>query len=180
MRRLVWVFFAVFVATIGVVVSGVSEALAGPGSQVVENTTEGRFEVDDEWGTSSYGLGVSGKDYRFARPSENAAPARFKVEIPETGNYAVYARWPEVKGLNDSVPIGVEAASGTEWTKVNQQKNGGRWVRLGVYAMKAGDDHSVKLSRQTSGKDYVVADAVKVVKAPSNDDSSERDSKGEG
>jgi hypothetical protein len=47
--------------------------------------------------------------------------ARFKVEIPERANYAVYARWPKVKGLNDSVPVGVETASGTKWTKVNQQ-----------------------------------------------------------
>jgi cell wall-associated NlpC family hydrolase len=182
LRRLALVFLAVFVVADGVAAAGMTEALAGPdsNSQVVENTTEDRFKVDEDWGTSSYGLGVSGKNYRFARPSEDPGLAQFKVEIPETASYAIYARWPKVKGLNDSVPVGVETASGTKWTKVNQQKNGGRWVRIGVYEMEAGDGYSVKFSRQTSGRDYVAADAVKVVKdspvAPSSKTSESNDS----
>ena len=150
----------------GVVVAGVTKAQAESDAEpgVVENTTEGRFEADEGWGDSSYGRGVSGENYRFARPSEEGEAARFKVKIPERANYAVYARWPKVKGLNDSVPVGVETDSGTKWTKVNQQKNGGRWVRIGEYEMEAGDDHSVKFSRQTDGDDYVAADAVKVKK----------------
>jgi cell wall-associated NlpC family hydrolase len=166
LRRLGVILFAVFVAAVGVVAAGVTEALAEPDAEpgVVENTTEGRFEADEGWGTSSYGHGVSGENYRFARPSEDGEGAQFKVEVPERANYAVYARWPKVKGLNDSVPVGVETASGTEWTKVNQQKNGGRWMRIGEYEMEAGDDYSVEFSRQTSGDDYLAADAVKVKK----------------
>jgi cell wall-associated NlpC family hydrolase len=166
LRRLAVVLFAVLVAAGGVVAAGVTEALAEPDPEpgVVENTTGGRFEADDDWGASSYGRGVSGENYRFAHPSEDGGDARFKVEIPERANYAVYARWPKVKGLNDSVPVGVETDSGTKWTKVNQQKNGGRWVRIGEYEMEAGDGHSVKFSRQTSGDEYVAADAVKVKK----------------
>ncbi len=166
MGRLALILFAVFVAAGGVVAAGVTEALAEPdaGEGVVENTTEGRFEADEGWGSSSYGHGVSGENYRFARPSEDGEDARFKVEIPERANYAVYARWPKVKGLNASVPVGVATASGVEWTRVNQQKNGGRWVKLGVYKMEANDDSSVLFSRETSGTDYVGADAVKVEK----------------
>jgi cell wall-associated NlpC family hydrolase len=166
LRRLAVVLYAVFVAAGGVVAAGVTEALAEADAEsgVVENTTEGRFEAGDDWGASSYGRGVSGENYRFARPSEDGGDARFKVEIPERANYAVYARWPKVTGLNDSVPVGVETASGTKWTKVNQQKNGGRWVRIGEYEMEAGSDYSVKFSRQTGGEDYVAADAVKVKK----------------
>jgi len=164
--RLALVLFAVLVVAGGVEAASVTEALAEPDAEpgVVENTTEGRFEADEGWGDSSYGRGVSGENYRFARPSEEGEAARFKVEVPERANYAVYARWPKVKGLNDSAPVGVETASGTKWTKVNQQKNGGRWVRIGEYEMEAGDDHSVKFSRQTGGDDYVAADAVKVRK----------------
>lgn len=182
MRRLAVVLFAVFVAAGGVVAAGVTEALAEPDAEpgVVENTTEGRFKVSEGWGSSSYGLGVFGKNYRFARPSEDPGLAQFKVEIPETANYAIYVRWPKVKGLNDSVPVGVETASGTEWTEVNQQKNGGRWVRLGVYEMEAGDDYSVKFSRQTSGDDYVAADAVKVKKVSEIAASSKEASRSDG
>jgi hypothetical protein len=35
-------------------------------------------------------------------------------------------------------------------------------VKVGVYEMQAGDGYSVMFSRQTSGEDYVIADAVKV------------------
>ncbi len=120
MRRLAVILFAVFV-TSGGAVAGVTEVLAETDAEsgVVENPTEGRFEADEGWGTNSYGHGVSGENYRFARPLEDGEGAQFKIEIPERANYAIYARWPKVKGLNDSVPVGVETASGTEWTKVN-------------------------------------------------------------
>ncbi len=48
--------------------------------------------------------------------------------------------------------------------EVNQQKNGGRWVRVGEYEMEAGDDYSVEFSCQATGDDCVAADAVKVKK----------------
>lgn len=170
MRHLTLVFFAVVGLASGAGVVGMTGAEAKPASysQEVDNTTEGRLDAPEGWGTSSYGKGVSKEDYQFARPAEDSKPARFKVEIPEDGDYAVYARWPKVNGLNASVPIGVATASGIEWTRVNQQRNGGRWVRLGVYNMEAGDDYSILFSRETSGTDYVGADAVKVQKATSN------------
>ncbi len=48
---------------------------------------------------SDSGEGVKGKDYRFALPSDEAANALYKVKIPADGEYAVYARWPDVPGL---------------------------------------------------------------------------------
>jgi cell wall-associated NlpC family hydrolase len=164
LQHVVRVFFAIF-AIVGVdFLAGAPEVEAESGSRTVDNATEDRFESNGDWGTSSYGRGVHDEDYRFARPAANSEPARFKVEIPEDGDYAVYVRWPKVDGLNASVPVGIATASGVEWARVNQQKNGGRWVKLGVYKMEAGDDYSVLFSRETSGTDYVGADAVKVEK----------------
>jgi cell wall-associated NlpC family hydrolase len=164
LQRVVRVFFAIF-AIVGVILLvGAPEVEAESTSRVADNGTGDRFESDGDWGTSSYGQGVHDADYRFARPSEDSEPARFRVEISEDGDYAVYARWPKVNGLNASVPIGIATASGVQWTRVNQQRNGGHWVRLGVYRMEAGDDYSVLFSRETSGTDYVGADAVKVEK----------------
>ncbi len=168
MRRLVLIFFIASVA----VLAGAPEVIAGPAAykQVVDNNTEGRVEADDTWGTSSYGRGVTENNYRFARPKQGStdAPAnaptdaRFRVEIPETANYTVSARWPDVKGGNDAAWIGVMTTSDTQWTQVNQQQDGGRWVKLGVFEMPAGDDYSIVFSRETDGKGYVIADAVKV------------------
>jgi cell wall-associated NlpC family hydrolase len=185
LRRSVLVLFAAIAVASGVIAAGITEAEADPTSytQVVDNGTEGRFKADEGWGAGSYGRGVQDDNYRFARPAEGTGFAQFKIKIPETANYAVYARWPQVKGGNDSAPVGVVTSSGTEWTKVNQQRDGGRWVKVGVYEMQAGDDYSVMFSRETSGADYVIADAVKVeydsaVAPPPKSDSSSSESSG--
>ena len=101
------------------------EAKSASYSQVVVNAEKNRFKAVSGWGTSSYGKGVYEKDYSFARPGEEPGTAQFKVEIPEEGEYAVYARWPRVKGLNAKTPFGVKTASGIERTKVNQRQPGG-------------------------------------------------------
>jgi hypothetical protein len=96
-------------------------------SQIVDNSDEDRFRANEGWGTSSYGVGVNGDDYRFARPSNKSpSSAQFRVEIPEDGDYAVYARWPKVKGLSSAASVELATSSGIEWTKVNQRKNGGQ------------------------------------------------------
>ncbi len=168
LRRLVLILFIASVA----VLAGAPEVVAGPAEykQVVDNDTEGYVEADEGWGTSSYGQGVKESNYRFARPEQGStdAPAnastdaRFRFEIPETANYTVSVRWPEVKGGNDAAWIGVMTTSDIQWTQVNQQQDGGRWVELGVFQMPAGDDYSVVFSRKSEGKGYVIADAVKV------------------
>ena len=136
-----------------------------PYSQVVDNSTKDRFVTTKGWGTSSYSPNRYGKDYRFARPAKAGGAARFKTRIPKTGRYAVYARWPASNGYNASTPMGVRTVSGTKWTRVDQRKNGGRWVRLGAYKMERGDRYGVTVSRKSSGRNYVIADAVKVVEA---------------
>jgi cell wall-associated NlpC family hydrolase len=163
---------AFFVALVVVGAAGIkAESAPKPAStaysEVVGNSIEGRFEADESWQMGSYRLDRRGENYLFARPSPDGTPARFKVKIPETANYAVYARWPEVGGLNDSVPVGVETTSGVEWKRVNQQRDGGRWVRIGVFEMASGDDYSIRFSTGTEGEGYVAADAVRVIKAPS-------------
>ena len=171
MRRLVLVLFAVLVVVgvAGTVAGAKSKPDPSSYSQVVDNAAKGRFEADDSWGKSSYGLDVYNESYRFARPAEDGTDARFGVKIPETADYAVYARWPEVRGLNASVPVGVETTSGLKWTRMNQQRDGGRWVRVGVFEMAAGDEQPIRFSPETNGKGYVAADAVKVIKVSSGD-----------
>ena len=48
--------------------------------------------------------------------------------------------------------------------RVNQQANGGSWRVLGTFAMSAGDENKVGVSRWTSGVGYVIADAVRITR----------------
>ena len=130
-------------------------------SQVVDNDTEGRFKAPGwEERSDSYSYGG---DYAYAAGGTEAKAARFKVNIPTAGDYAVYAWWPAARENNASTRFGVRTAFGMKWTKVNQQRDGGMWVKLGTYEMKAGDRYAVWVSPQ-GGFGVVVADAVVVVR----------------
>lgn len=133
-------------------------------SQVVDNTTSGRFYASSAWKSSSYSSQRYGKNYRYTSPKAVNDTARYKLKIPSTGDYEVYAWWPAVPGYNSSAPIGVSTASGLTWVRVDQTRNGGKWVSLGTFRMAEGDSYKVRFSRWTGAKGYVIADAVKVVR----------------
>jgi cell wall-associated NlpC family hydrolase len=139
-------------------------AHARPYSQVVDNAARGRFSASGAWGYSHWSDQRYGRNYRFAKPSRRQDPASFKVRVPRTARYVVYARWPADRGYSGRVRVGVRTVSGWRWVHVNQRRNGGRWMRLGVYRMEAGDRWRVRITRQSSTRGYVVADAVKVVR----------------
>ena len=168
-RRLVVVLLAVFAA----VAAGASTWDSAEGAtyeQVVDNSDKGRFAASGSWKKSDSGEAINNDDYRFALPSGRSAHALFKVQIPADGEYAVYARWPAVRGLNDKARVGVKTAYGTRWTEVDQSKDGGQWVRIGRFELREGDEYSVKVSRDTEGEGNVVADAVKVSTISSYED----------
>ena len=170
-RRLAVILLSVFV-TFAVGVPPLEKAEGDTYEQVADNSDEGRFAASGSWKTGDSGEGINGDDYRFARPAGRAesAHALFKVQIPADGEYTVYARWPKVSGLNGSVPVGVQTAHGTKWTEVDQRENGGRWVRIGEFDMRGGEEYPVRISRATDGKGNVVADAVKVVRVDSHEE----------
>jgi cell wall-associated NlpC family hydrolase len=131
-------------------------------SQVVDNATPGRFEAPG-WGERSGDAQSFGGDHVYSQPSEDAAPARFKVEIPATGSYSIYAWWPARASNSAAARFRVSTTSGVEWTEVEQRKDGGMWVRLGAYEMEAGDNYSVQIFGSSEGEGEVVADAVVVL-----------------
>lgn len=141
------------------------EAQSNRYSQIVDNSNDKRFSDGKGWRTSAADGQRYGKSYRVARPAKRGG-AGFKVKIPRTGRYVVYARWPANQRHNAATAIGVRTTAGMKWTRVNQRRNGGKWMKLGAYRMAAGDRYSVRVSRRAKGNRYVVTDAVKVVKAP--------------
>jgi hypothetical protein len=134
-----------------------------PYSQVVDNASAGWFSARGWEKSAGSKARYYGKDYSYVEPSEVGAPALFRANIPATDYYTVYARWPTLKGNNAATRFGVSTASGIEWIKVDQQRDGGMWVRLGAYKMEAGNRYAVQVSGYRA-KGRVVADAVMVVR----------------
>jgi cell wall-associated NlpC family hydrolase len=171
MRRLITVSLAVFIAVgavAGASIFTAPEARSATYSQIVDNSNSKRFTAPG-WMVSSSDKERYGKNYRQTRPGAGD-PARFKVKIPKTGDYKVYARWPAMKDNNSATRFGVSTANGLKWKRVNQKEKGGRWVKLGTYKMAQGDRFAVQVAHNTDERGRLVADAVKVVREESTSD----------
>ena len=134
-----------------------------PYSQVVDNASVGSFSARGWERSADSKAHYYGESYSYVEPSQVGAPALFKVNLPATDYYTVYARWPTLKGNNAATRFGVSTPSGIEWTKVDQRRDGGMWVRLGDYRMEAGERYAVQVSGYRA-RGRVVADAVMVVR----------------
>jgi cell wall-associated NlpC family hydrolase len=129
-------------------------------SQVVDSTHARRFEAPG-WKRGGSDVWAHGGKYVSAGASES--DARFKLKTPTSGDYALYAWWPVGKDNSRATRFGVETARGTQWIEVNQARDGGTWVKLGTYEMKAGDRYVVRVS-PGGGQGEVIADAVALVR----------------
>jgi cell wall-associated NlpC family hydrolase len=134
-----------------------------PYSQVVDNSAPHRFKAPG-WATESSRPNGYRKDYRLASPSKAVKAARFRVKIPATDTYSVYAWWPARGNNNAEARFGVRTTAGVRWTKVNQRREGGLWVKLGEYRMEAGDRYAVRVAATSRRGGQIVADAVAVVR----------------
>jgi N-acetyl-anhydromuramyl-L-alanine amidase AmpD len=131
---------------------------------IIDNETSGRFTASANWDTSSFSSQRRGANYRFTTPEPVSDAAWYKANIPATGNYQIYAWYPANAGYNASTPYVIVTTSGNQTVHVNQQINGGSWVSLGTFNLSGGDHDVVGVSRWTSGTEYVIADAVRIVR----------------
>ncbi|GAB3622601.1 hypothetical protein GCM10027418_06830 [Mariniluteicoccus endophyticus] len=133
-------------------------------SQTVDNTTAGRFSASDNWGTSSYSDQKFGENYRFAQPKEISDPAWYKFAVPAAGKYRVDARYPSGTGYNSAAPYLISTTSGMKTIAVDQTTGGGAWKTLGTFALAAGDQNIVGVSRWTRSAGLILADAVRLTR----------------
>lgn len=130
--------------------------------QVVDNANTNRFTASRNWRTSSWSPQRWGSNYRYARPANVNDNAWYRINIPRRGNYVVFARWPADTGYNNRTRFRIRTTGGWQTRVVNQRLNGGRWIRLGVYNMPAGDNWNIAIPRRSAGAGFIIADAVLV------------------
>jgi cell wall-associated NlpC family hydrolase len=132
-----------------------------PYHQLVDNATAGSFEAPG-WRVAPATDTTFGENYAYADPSDDAGPARFTVDIPETDHYAVFARWPGGNDVTTAARFGVDTTSGVKWDAVDQRADADMWVPIGIYEMEQGR-RVIQVTRGSSGDGRLVADAVMVV-----------------
>jgi hypothetical protein len=129
-------------------------------SQVVDDTSDPRFDASGWKEGLTDGLAHGGS---YAASVAGAGDARFKLKVPTSGDYALFAWWPSKKSNSTAARFGVRTSSGLTWTTVDQSRDAGYWVQIGTYDMEAGDYYAVRISNaDDSGR--AVADAVALVR----------------
>lgn len=131
--------------------------------QVVDNASA-RFSAPRAFKASSWSNQKYGKNYRYTPPRNLRGAAKFKLRVPQRGRYAVYAWWPASNGYNSRTSFRIFTTDGWKRKIVNQRENGGKWVRLGIYTLPAGDRVYVQIPRRSTAKGYIIADAVMIRK----------------
>jgi type IV pilus assembly protein PilY1 len=96
--------------------------------------------------------------------------ATWTPDIPETGEYKVYARWVSGADRSTSVPYTIPHRTGefdptpvTTIVTVDQRQNGGQWVDLGTFWFTDGTGGNVRINNvevTDLDADRVVADAI--------------------
>ncbi len=129
-------------------------------SQVVENTTRGRF-VAPGWEHISGNDNSFGADHAVARAGSGAKTASFRLKIPTTNDYAVYAWWTAAKENASAARFVISTASGPHTEKVDETRDGGMWIKLGDFEMRKGE-RTVRVSPSDDAD--VIVDAVAVVR----------------
>jgi N-acetyl-anhydromuramyl-L-alanine amidase AmpD len=138
---------------------------SGGGAELVtDNATSNRFTASANWAIGTTNAQKYGADYRYAKPETISDAAWYKVNLPTSGSYDVYAWWPSGSIYNDRTPYVINTTSGSQTVHVSQQSSGGVWNHLGTFNFAAGDANRIAVSRWTTGTGYVIADAVKFVK----------------
>ena len=131
-----------------------------PVSEIVVDNTSAAFSVTGSWSTGTSSTDKYGSDYRYHSTQAVSEPATWAPSL-SSGNYAVYAWWPQGSNRCASAPYIVHYNGGSATIYENQQANGGKWNLLGTWSFANGNN--VQLSCWQATGYVVMADAIKFV-----------------
>jgi RHS repeat-associated protein len=144
------------------------------GKQVVlaDNSDFNNTTATGTWPTASTATNRYGIDYATHAAGTGSNVFTWQLNVPQSGTYQVYARYPTVSGAATDAKYTVTSSVGPTVKTVNQTAGAGTWVSLGSFSFAEGNAQKVTLSDQATGT--VVADAVKLVRDNSADVDNEK------
>lgn len=103
--------------------------------------------------------------YRWVKSTKDnpTATVTWTIPVAQSGRYAVYISYSQVKNGSTDARYTVYHAGGSTSYSVNQTMGGGTWIYLGSFDFVAGGDNRVVLTNQSDiAGQYITADALKV------------------
>ncbi|WP_154937200.1 DNRLRE domain-containing protein [Micromonospora palomenae] len=134
------------------------------GKQVVlvDNSDFNNTTATGTWTAATTAGNKYGTNYVTRPGGTGANTFTWQLNVPQSGTYQVFARYPTVTGAATDAKYTVSHGGGNTPKTVNQTTGAGTWVSLGSYSFTEGNSHKVSLSDQATGT--VAADAVKLVR----------------
>lgn len=133
--------------------------LSEPGMMKVDGISIA-VHLEGDWGTSDKAEEKYGDMYFFLSPGDRGL-VRYTPQLPDAGEYEVFAWWNSRGSRYHAVPYVVHHADGAQTVPVDQNRQGGGWVSLGRYRFGT-EGASVEL-KADGFPNYIVAEAVRFV-----------------
>jgi hypothetical protein len=132
--------------------------------KIVVDNPEAKFNSDGDWSYHSTSPDRYGADLRYKAESDGSDTATWTPDIPEAGDYNVYAWWILGSSRATNAPYTIYYDGGTETVRANQKEagSGGRWNYLGTYSFAVGTSGYVVIGDGPDANGAVVADAIKL------------------
>jgi hypothetical protein len=143
----------------GTELTGVAELAAG--AIVVDNADPGFSIEGEDWESCADGDcgGASyGADFVYVEPGCLDCRARFDLRADASGEYEVWAWWPQGADRSMDTPFTIQGGGETFTVRLDQRLNGDAWYRLGQVSLAEGESVSVVVGGSRTG--YASADAV--------------------
>jgi hypothetical protein len=91
--------------------------------------------------------------------------AEFNLNLPDSGEYEVYAWWVASSNRAEDTPFIIEHAGFSDTIRIDQSVNGSSWQLIGGFNFSGDPSEKIIISDDASGtvSTYVVADAIRLI-----------------
>ncbi|MBI5183770.1 MAG: hypothetical protein HY999_05355 [Nitrospinae bacterium] len=125
---------------------------------IVDNTDPGFICNDCCWIVSTEEPDFFGTDFRWKPPGSGDEIATWTPNLNSAGRYEVFVWYPRSDLFATNAPFTIDYAGKSYTVVVDQTKNGGQWVSLGIYDFTNNGIEKVILSDNANNR--IAADAV--------------------
>jgi BNR repeat protein len=137
---------------------------------LVDDDDLGYLEHSGVWNAATGVAGYWGSGYTTRPASTGDNVVRFRLVVPDDGNYLVQASYAAHTNRASNAPYYVKHATGTTLVRIDQRVAGtadvrsGQWVSLGTFRFAGGLAEGTTVSQSDDANGYVVADAIRLIR----------------